>query len=218
MIKAVIFDMDGVIIDSEPIYQKWLKDFLNNNHIEISEEELKTIPGISTQAFKNKIEGWWRNSGKSFISGEELNKMYDNFCDPLIISYEKIKNPFLLETMEELKLNGYKIAIASSSPLKNIKEVIKEIGIDGYIDVKISGEMFKLSKPNPEIYCYTAKMLGLNNNQCIAVEDSTYGIEAAVNAGMKVIAKKDDRYGFDQSKATYHIDDLFEIINIVNSI
>lgn len=218
MIKAVIFDMDGVIIDSEPIYQKWLKDFLNNNQIEVSAEELKTIPGISTQAFKNKIEEWWRNSGKSFISGEELNKMYDNFCDPLIISYKKIKNPFLFETMEELKLNGYKIAIASSSPLKNIKEVIKEIGIDGYIDVKISGEMFKLSKPNPEIYCYTAKMLGLNNNQCIAVEDSTYGIEAAVNAGMKVIAKKDDRYGFDQSKATYHIDDLFEIINIVNSI
>ena len=93
MIKAVIFDMDGVIIDSEPIYQKWLKDFLNNNQIEVSAEELKTIPGISTQAFKNKIEEWWRNSGKSFISGEELNKMYDNFCDPLIISYKKIKNP-----------------------------------------------------------------------------------------------------------------------------
>ena len=123
--------MDGVIIDSEPVYQKWLKDFLSNNHIEVSAEELKTIPGISTQAFKNKVEEWWRNSGKSFISGEELNKMYDNFCDPLIISYEKIKNPFLLETMEELKINGYKIAIASSSPLKNINEVIKEIGIDG---------------------------------------------------------------------------------------
>lgn len=82
------------------------------------------------------------------------------------------------------------MAIASSSPLKNINQVTSEIGIDHYFDVKVSGEAFKHSKPNPEIYLYTADKLQINVNQCVAVEDSTYGIRAALNAKIKVIAKK----------------------------
>ena len=216
MIKAVIFDMDGVIIDSEPIYQMWLEEFLEYQGISVPESELRTIPGISTQAFKEKVEKWWKCCGVTNKTGEEINREFDNFCKDKKISYKNIASPYLKQTLEHLKIAEIKMAIASSSPLKTINQVTSEIGIDHYFDVKVSGEAFKHSKPNPEIYLHTADKLQINVNQCVAVEDSTYGIRAALNAKIKVIAKKDDRYGYDQTLADFIIENLNELPEVIN--
>ena len=91
MIKAIIFDMDGVIIDSEPIYQMWLEEFLEYQGISVPESELRTIPGISTQAFKEKVEKWWKCCGVTNKTGEEIDREFDTFCKDKKISYRCIK-------------------------------------------------------------------------------------------------------------------------------
>ena len=79
-------------------------------------------------------------------------------------------------------------------------------------DLIVSGKQFKQSKPNPEIYHYTADTLGIREDECFVVEDSTVGIEAAYRAGMSIAGLKDDRFGFDQGKADYHIDSISDIL------
>ena len=79
-------------------------------------------------------------------------------------------------------------------------------------DLIVRGKQFKQSKPNPEIYHYTADTLGIREDECFVVEDSTVGIEAAYRAGMSIAGLKDDRFGFDQSKADYHIDSISDIL------
>ena len=64
MIRAVIFDMDGVLIDSEPVYAAWLEAFLRKHHVEVPESELRRVAGISSQDFKKKLQSWWAAGGK----------------------------------------------------------------------------------------------------------------------------------------------------------
>ena len=96
--------------------------------------------------------------------------------------------------------------------MDGIQYVIKEIGIVEFVDVIVSGEMFQESKPNPEIYNYTLSKLNLKPEECIAIEDSTYGIQAAKGAGITTFAKRDDRFHFEQDMADVVIDDLLQII------
>ena len=208
-------DMDGVIIDSEPVYEKWLAMFLESQNVSVPASELRKVPGMASQDFVKKLEIWWKNAGKPYKSGKEIDRMFDQYSDSFPLSYSDILNPYVKEVLRWLKQQDYKIAVASSSPMKNITEVLLETGIDSYFDVRVSGEDFANSKPNPEIYYFTVKKLGLHTEECIAVEDSSYGIQAAVNAHLRVIAKKDDRFGFDQSLADYQVNTLMQVIDIL---
>lgn len=104
-----------------------------------------------------------------------------------------------------------KIGLASSSTKETISKVLDTIELKSYFDVIVSGEDFVESKPNPEIYHDTLKKLGLNQQNCIVIEDSTVGIQAAKNAGLFVIAKEDKRFNFDQSKADFSIIDFKQL-------
>ena len=79
----------------------------------------------------------------------------------------------------------------------------------------VSGNQFKKSKPDPEIYLYTASCLGVKPEECLAVEDSTIGITAAHRAGMKIAAMIDERYGFDQSLADYRLSGVKDVLEVV---
>lgn len=207
--------MDGVIIDSEPVYEKWLNMFLDSQGVAVPASELRKVPGMATQDFVKKLELWWKNAGKPYKTGKEINCMYDQYSDDFPISYHDILDPYVKEVLIWLRQSQYKIAVASSSPMKNIDEVLTETGLDSYFDVRVSGEDFANSKPDPEIYHYTREKLGLKAEECVAIEDSSYGIQAAVNAHLKVVAKKDDRFGFDQSLADYQVDTLKQVIDIL---
>lgn len=218
MIKAVIFDMDGVLIDSEPVYLKWMKQFLDYKGISVPQEELLLLVGSSGKTLKETMEKWWKKYKNEDVSGEILVKESDMFDEQFKLHYMDIRNPGAKEIFEILKKRYIKIAVASSSSLSNIKQVLKETELSGYVDVIVSGEMFEESKPSPEIYHYTVSQLGFLKEECIAVEDSLYGILSAKNAGLKVIAKEENRFGFDQSLADYCIDNLTEVQNIISEL
>lgn len=215
MIKGIIFDMDGVIVDTEPVYCQWVSEFLENNSIIISREEKNKIPGISKKELLNKLQIWWEKYRKESICLEELEKKYLNYMNRKNqenpIDYKEIRDPQIYELMEYLKEKKYKIAIASSSGMKHIKTIVKECDIIQFIDVFVSGEMYQKSKPDPEIYCDTVRRMNLKPEECIAIEDSSYGIEASKRAGVFTVAKKDIRFGFKQEGADYIVSELSEI-------
>ena len=129
------------------------------------------------------------------------------------VDYKKIFRQEALTVVKELKKHGYKIALASSTGPKLIARIVEETGMRPWFDLIVSGGQFKQSKPNPEIYHYTAKTLGVAEEECFVIEDSTVGIEAGKAAGMTVAAIRDDRFGFDQSKADHQMDSLLEILD-----
>lgn len=220
MIKAVIFDMDGVIIDSEPLYLGWFQKFLEANDIFVQKEEFNRLAGCSAKMEKQLLGKWWNASENEYKTEEEIYDLFDAFYEEDIkknpYSYVDIKDKDIDEVMDVLKRNGYKVAIASSSPMEVIKYVINQIDVEKYVDVIVSGEMFHESKPNPEIYNFTLNRLQLKPEECVAIEDSTYGIQAAKGADITTLAKKDNRFHFEQKIADEVIEDLLQIIRFLN--
>ena len=118
------------------------------------------------------------------------------------------------ETLAGLKERGVRVALASSSPLNNIEEVLGTCGIREYFEFLVSGEQFKRSKPDPDIYLHAIDRLGLPADRCCCVEDSLYGITAGKRAGLTVIAKREERFGFSQDAADKIIDQLPELLTL----
>ncbi len=214
MIRAVIFDMDGVLIDSEPVYQKYMYDRFVVHYPWITMEEMSYMAGMSGPETKSYLARLMRQELSDPVFREELEEIYHG-CK---VYYPDILNPYVAETLKELKEMGLQIALASSSSTENIAQVLSECGLTDYFDMTISGDEFRRSKPDPEIYQYTMGRLGRSPEECLVVEDSTYGIEAGVAAGATVAAVRDERFPFDQSRAAYHIDSLAELPGILREV
>ena len=214
MIKAVIFDMDGVLVDSEPVYQEATINVLDSLNIKATKEDLLKLAGGSSLHFNKFIQ----DVSKGSISCEDFNKICDQYYLDNPVKYEEIMFPHVRETLDYLKYKGYILALASSSKEYEIENVLKRCDLKDYFKLIISGEVFKKSKPNPEIYLTCIKRLNIEADECVAVEDSEYGIEAAKKAGLICIAKRDDRFNYDQSKADYFIDDHDEIKDVLENL
>lgn len=211
MIKAVIFDMDGVIIDSEVFYLEQLYQFVKLKNPEATIDQLFQTVG------RTKKDAWLVTE-KAVNNGETWEELRDQFKEIEVFSsidYRKIFRPEVKTVMEKLKKEKYQLALASSTHMELILHVLEVNGIRDYLDAVVSGEQFQLSKPDPEIYQYTAGRLGVETGECLVLEDSTVGITAASKAGMAVAALNDPRFGFDQSLADYQIDHVSDILNIL---
>lgn len=197
--KAVIFDMDGVLIDSEPVYLQLFRDLLEENGCEIDEEKLRVLAGASGTKLWGTVAQMWKED----ISPDEMRRIYKARFADFRFPYKDAACLGVRALLEWLKSEGYVLALASSSGTEAIQEMLDALGLHGYFSHIISGKMFRESKPNPEIYQYTLSELGLPAEDCMAVEDSTYGIQAAKAAGLQVAAVKDNRFSFDQSQADW---------------
>ena len=110
-----------------------------------------------------------------------------------------------------------KVACASSSSPEYIERALTECGIKEYFDLQVSGYDFEKSKPNPDIYLFCRDKFGLTSEECLVIEDSPYGIQAALSAGMPVLARRDTQFSMDQSKATKIIDSLNEVRDYIEA-
>lgn len=211
MKKHIIFDMDGVIIDSEPEYQKRIKIFMARNGFTISDDLSIKICGSNRKdtydLFRKYVPGFEMSYEDYYQGRDQVNKDYP-------LDLKAIVNRDIYPLMEKLKANGFCIGMASSSPREKVLQNLGDLGLVDYFDIIVSGMEFKHSKPDPEIYFYTTEKMGVKPEECYVVEDSTFGLQAAERAGTIVICKKDDRFGYDQSGADYYIDQLAEIEGI----
>ena len=112
------------------------------------------------------------------------------------IDYAKNVMPGVVDFIKYLKNSGYQLAIASSSYQKDILRMIKENHLEDIFDVIVSGEMFENSKPNPQIYNYTVQKMNVDKNDILVIEDSEYGILAALNASLDVMMLRNEMYDY----------------------
>lgn len=205
-IRAVIFDMDGVLIDSEPVYLMYQYEHLVERYPWLTVETLYPVVGMSSQEFPSFMARVCRRTDDAAFR-QELQQMNDG-CR---VNYAEILRPQVPAMLQALQDAGLQIALASSSSRENILQVLQECGIGQYFSTVVSGGQFTHSKPDPEIYRYTMAQLGRRPEECLIVEDSTYGIQAGVASGATVAALRDDRFPFDQRPAQLQIDSLSEV-------
>ena len=185
--SAVIFDMDGVLIDSEPLHQKVGLKMLRDLNIPINREMFLRFTGTTVLSMW-KILLKENNLKQNPV---ELAAEYNRqIIEKLKVSSDVKLMDGVRDVLKNLKSKKIPVALASSSNKELIDEMLHKFSIEEYFDVIVSGSDVKHSKPHPEIFLMAAKRLGISPSKCIVVEDSTNGTIAAKHAGMFCIGYK----------------------------
>ncbi|WEV44795.1 HAD family phosphatase [Streptococcaceae bacterium ESL0687] len=205
--KAVIFDMDGVLVDTEQFYYDRRETFMNSQGISISHLAPSFFIGGNMKNVWSKIllddyDKW---------DLVKLQADYVAYKNSHPLPYKELLFPQTREVLEALKQAGYRLALASSSTNHDIKKMLADNKLADYFEFTSSGEDFKETKPNPEIYQVTMDKLGLKPDEVLIVEDSEKGIQAGVAAGATVWAIEDKRFGMNQENASRLIASLDEL-------
>lgn len=214
---AVIFDMDGVIVDTEKFYLDTLAKLFEAEGIEAPFEDLCVTVGASYKDFKRNLVRWFELGGEHLTEEEALAR-YNVWEERNQPDFAALLNHGVVETIAELKRRGVRVALASSSPMSNILLVLEVCGLSDAFELVTSGEQFHESKPNPEIYLHTLENLGLPAGDCCCVEDSVPGITAGKAAGLTVFAKREDRFGFTQDAADRIIDAIPDLLEAASEL
>lgn len=212
-IKCVIFDMDGVIIDSEEIHKKAYYETFISIGTDVSDDLYKTLTGSSTiNAFQRLVTHFNLD-----LNPEELvlskRKRYVSF-------FENDPTLHLVDGIEELIKycynKGFTLILASSSAMVNIDRVFNRFNLNQYFSAKISGADLSASKPHPEIFEKAAVLGNTPKRNCIVIEDSDNGIKAANDAGIFVFGYR-NKMAEDQTleNADFVIDDFNELKTMI---
>lgn len=200
MVKGVIFDMDGVLVDSEWYYEKRRAEFFRRMDFPCP---ANSFVGSNERAI------WEALVPDDPEFRQEMLMGYRAYRHLHPVPYGDLLNPQVPGLFRALKKKGLKIGIASSSYLGAVKEVVRLAGAETLVDFCISGEQCKAHKPDPEIYFRAMEALGLTAETALAVEDSPTGITAAKRAGIRVYALKPrPELKLDQSAADTVLDRL----------
>ena len=209
--KAVIFDMDGVIVDTEPYNMERVYQYVLSLNPRAKREDMYQNAGRVKQDVWTRIAniiGLERGWEETMLDYRQNWVPYH----PFEIPYKKIFREETIDILNWAREHGVKTAVASSTAYEKVKEILTEVGVVPYLDLILSGEFFERSKPDPAIYLKAAELLGVEPEDCVAIEDSTVGITAGYRAGLRVIALIDDRFGFDRSLADVEVAGLGEVI------
>ena len=182
-LNTVIFDMDGLLIDSEPCWEEAGKITLEKYNLSLSSDEYASTIGLRT---KEWIEWWFRKYKVDSVHAPKAEM--DIFENAIRIIDEKGEAlPGVHEVIELFRRNDFKIGIATSSPLALVDVVARKLGISDLIQAVSSAENLNYGKPHPEVYLDCARALGSSPLQCICFEDSVNGMIAAKAARMKCV-------------------------------
>ena len=204
--RAVIFDLDGVIVSTDEFHYRAWKRLADEEGIRFGREANERLRGVSRMA---SLEIVLERSEREYSPDEKAelaarkNGYYRGFLRGLGPGDVL---PGAMELLEELKTKGVKVAIASSS--RNAPTILERIGLDGYFDATADGNDITRSKPDPQVFLLAAERLGLHAEECLVVEDAEAGVEAALAGGMKVLGVG---YAAGDERATRTAPDLVSI-------
>jgi len=217
MLEAVIFDMDGVIINSEPLHYKANQDLFDKLGFSVPSTEYSNYIGISNEKMWEDLKSKYDLNEDLEDLTEKQRKHTNKFIQDNMNGNEI---PGIKKILEELKDTKIKTAIASSSTRDLIETVIKGYDLCEYFDVIVSGDDVKKGKPNPDIFILAAEKLSVNIKKCVVIEDSTNGVNGAKKSGAKCIGfNNPDSPGQNLRNADIIIN-KFDVLNfdLINSL
>ncbi|MGV3459420.1 MAG: HAD family hydrolase [Flavobacterium sp.] len=209
MIKCVIFDMDGVVVNTEPLAHAAGTDVYKSLGITVPDDVYASFTGNSDKNIIAKL----KNLYDIKLSHDELLEAFNTrYFEVFEESADLTLMPGVRQLIEELHGKGIKLILASSSTKRKIDAVFTRFGLHKYFDAIVSGEDFEESKPNPAIFVEAVRLSGFDTSECIVIEDSTNGIKAAKGAGIYCIGYVSGE-GFlqDTSEADTVITDFAEL-------
>ena len=185
MIKAVLFDMDGVLVDAKDWHYEALNKALKLFGYEISRyDHLVTYDGLPTRV---KLEMLSKEKGLPVALHEFISEMKQRYT--LEYAYNRCKPRFDHEyALSKLKKGGYRLAVCSNAVCESVQIMMEKSNLSGYFEFALSNQDVKKSKPDPEIYSIAIARLKLRPDECLVVEDNEKGVRAAKAAGAHVMA------------------------------
>ena len=178
-IKGLLFDMDGLILDTENLYTRFWQEAARALGYPMTREQALGMRSLSREFGEAKLQSYFDKP----ISYEEVRLKRIELMNAFIEKEGAEIEAGVQELMTYLKENGIKAAIATSSPLDRTEKYLRSVGLDNAFDKLISGYMVKRGKPEPDIYLHGAASLELRPEECLVVEDAVAGIDAAKDGG-----------------------------------
>lgn len=206
--KAFIFDMDGVIIDSEPMHNAVIRKLMQHYHVDVTDAYIYSFSGLTVQNMVSKVK---KEKGLDIALNDFVEEYYRSILQHVrendVTAIEGIK-----ELLEQLRKKSIPTAVASSSPKNFIEANINKLGFDKYFEFLMSGNEVTHGKPAPDIYLAAAKKLSAEPKDCVVLEDSHNGVLAAKAAGMICIGFNNPSSGIqDLSMADIRVDKINQI-------
>lgn len=213
-VKHVIFDMDGLLVDSEKVYTEGWYHGVGINNVNVSDEVLRNTVGKSITHNKQNL---YNEIGDWALVDKISDDRYAYFYNQLENSKVPLM-PYVEEVLTYLKNAGYTLSVASSSYKPHATRVLAELNLDRFFDYKIFGDEVPETKPSPEIYETIVEMAGFDKEECIVLEDSLTGLRASTAAGLKTIwIPTEESAGSldDDIKIYSQVEDLREALEII---
>lgn len=205
MVDVVIFDMDGVIVDSELVHHEVEANILKRFNIEFKFEEHATFVGQTTLDLWTALHRKYSLPESAESLALEDNKNYMN----ALKSGKGQQIAGVRDLIEKIHNAGVRMVLASSAIHENINIVLKKFDLEAYFLGKVSGQDVAQTKPNPEIFLKAAAMVDAEPAKCLVIEDAKHGVHAAKAAGMSCIGFKNPNSGNqDLSDADLVVDDM----------
>jgi beta-phosphoglucomutase family hydrolase len=207
LIIAVIFDLDGVIVESEDAHIESERQTLQKYNVNISAEELHRYTGTMAKImFSELIAKYELNTTFEEINGQKEEILFK------LLAQDAEPTKGVLNLIQKLQRREIKLAIGSSSTKKLVNYILNKLELTHTFNRVITAEDIKHSKPDPEIFLKAAIELGVKPSQCLVIEDSKLGVDAAKSAGMKCMGYRNPHSGNqDLSKADAVIDDFSKV-------
>jgi len=184
-IKACLFDLDGVLVDTAVYHYEAWKRLANTLGFDFTEVQNEQLKGISRVESLNKILAWG-NVEKTAAEKEELASLKNSWYVAMINKMTPAEVlPGTVKLLTAIRKAGYQLALGSAS--KNSGLILEKTKLSHFFDQIVDGNMVSKSKPDPEVFLKGAELLGCKPSECVVFEDAVAGVEAAKNGGMKAI-------------------------------
>lgn len=177
-IKGILFDMDGVILDTEKLYTRFWQEAANALGYPMTKEQAMGLRSLNREFGAAKMQSYFDVP----VNYEEVRNKRIELMNVFIEKEGVELKPGIKELLTYLKEKGIKTAIATSSPIERTEKYLEAVGLTGAFDKLISGYMVKKGKPEPDIYELAAREIGLTPQECLAIEDSPSGLLSASRA------------------------------------
>jgi len=207
MTIGVIFDLDGVIIDSSALHEESWEKLASEQNLPLVEGHFKKGFGMKNEMIIPKIHQWTNNLNEI----RQLSYRKEEIYRELIASRGLTPLPGVLDLLSSLCFINIPCAIGSSTPHLNINVIMQMIKIEHCFDAVVTGDDVIEGKPNPEVFLLASKKIGCEPQHCVVIEDAPVGILAARNAGMKAIGVATTHPVYSLSNADIVVQSLEEI-------